>query len=103
MESLNFIWTDQNGNYDGGISSGIGYTIAWQRGPTVPNGRNGAFLIDVLESCENQLKFHQNSRFACKENAEALEHLQKAIALLKQRKARRESEGTYGTNELDQQ
>jgi len=41
---------------DGGQSYGIGFTIAWQRGSLLKQSRNGAFLIEVLESCLDKLK-----------------------------------------------
>ena len=43
-------WSDDDGNHSGGQSIGESYTIAWQRGPLKESGRNGAFLIEVLEA-----------------------------------------------------
>ena len=43
-------WSDDEGNHIGGQSIGESYTIAWQRGPLKESGRNGAFLIEVLEA-----------------------------------------------------
>ena len=43
-------WSDDEGNHIGGQSIGESYTIAWQRGPLKESGRNGAFLIEVLQS-----------------------------------------------------
>lgn len=93
-------WTDSEGNHQGGQSCGIGFTIAWQRGPLNENGRNGAFLIEVLEACEHQLRFYQNSKFACAENGEALERLRQAITALQSRRSRRQEEGTLGTHKV---
>lgn len=93
---------DKDGNPAGGSSTGIGYTIAWQNGPC-PNvdDRNGAFLIEVLESCYNRLAHYQDSRFACVENEAALVNLAACIYSLKMRRDRRTREGTLGTHEVD--
>lgn len=39
------------GKPDGGQSYGIGFAICWQRGSLQEQGRNGAYLIEVLEAC----------------------------------------------------
>lgn len=100
MEPINTNWTN-NDIPDGGISTGIGFTIAWQRG-SLENGRNGAFLIEVLESCFGRLADYQEGKFACKENMDAIAHLGMAIQSLKSRRDRRASEGVLGTHEPDQ-
>jgi hypothetical protein len=46
-----FNWMDGDGFPTGGHSIGQSFTIAWQRGPSSLVGRNGAFIIDVLECC----------------------------------------------------
>jgi hypothetical protein len=51
MKTINTNWTDENGDHQGGQSCGKYFTIAWQRGPLNEAGRNGAFLIEVLEAC----------------------------------------------------
>lgn len=91
----------------GGISTGVGYTIAWQTGPCLIEDdgsqptRNGAFLIEVLEACEKRLQFYQASPFACAENAVALVNLNESIRCLKTRLSRRKDAGTLGTHEKD--
>lgn len=97
--SMNRNWTDGEGNHDGGVSYGEGFCISWQRGPTVENGQNGAFLTEVLEACHHQLTYFQAGKFACDENDEALGHLEECIRLLKARRDRRKQAGTYGTAE----
>ena len=92
-------WTDAKGNPAGGQSYGIGFTIAWQRGPLGENGeRNGAFLLEVLDACLEQLKLFNTAQFACVENLEATEYLNKAIERLEARKARRKEQGSLGTH-----
>lgn len=93
---------DEQGRPAGGTSAGIGFTIAWQRGPCpTPEQRNGAFLIEVLESCAERLCFYQDSEFDCEENARALGALYRSIAALKERRDRRRDAGTLGTHEKD--
>jgi hypothetical protein len=99
---INQNWTNDSGTHDGGVSTGIGFTISWQRGPINVAGRNGAFLIEVMEACHSQLEYFQNSAYSCQENIEALEHLDKAIQSIKSRRSRREAEGTLGTHQPDQ-
>lgn len=100
MASIDNNWTDSDGTHQGGTSTGVGYTIAWQRGAVNVAGRNGAFLIEVLESCLHQLEFFQNSKFACEENAVASSHLNAAIAMLRTRRDRRAADGKLGTHEV---
>lgn len=91
----------------GGISTGVGYTIAWQNGPCPIQedgsqpARNGAFLIEVLEACELRLEAYQASPFNCQENANALSDLGLSIHHLKSRLNRRKAAGTLGTHEKD--
>lgn len=91
-------WEKPDKTHDGGVSTGIGYTIAWQRGPLKEAGRNGAFLIEVIASCASQLNYYQSGAYACQENAEALNHLHEALIVLSQRRDRRATEGKLGTH-----
>jgi hypothetical protein len=84
---------EAEGKPDGGVSYGIGFTIAWQRGSLLDNGRNGAFLIEVLEVCLDELK-HKHKQFPCKENLDAIEYLEKCLLSLNSRLERRKQEGT---------
>lgn len=98
MQPIHSNWTDDEGNHDGGQSVGIGFTIAWQRGALNEDGRNGAFLIEVMEACLNQIKYFQyGKKFRCDENDVAIAHMEKAIAALESRRNRREEAGTLGT------
>lgn len=99
-------WYDHEGRPAGGISEGIGFTIAWQNGPLGradgPGGRrqpNGAFVETIIAAAKDRLEYYQSSRFNCEENAEAIRHLALALAILNDRTARREAAGTEGTHE----
>ena len=99
---------DEQGNPTGGRVSAAGIEINWQNGPL---GRgddrqapNGAFVEGVIEAAVKRLGFFQaasDGRFACPENAEALEHLELALAALDKRTERREAAGTEGTHQPD--
>lgn len=106
---------DINGNPTGGITTGIGIRIDWQNGPLgrhaagCEKGKqcvkgctrvfpNGAFVEDVIEAAADRLRYYQASRFACETNAEALDHLEKALAALDRRTKDRETRKVEGTH-----
>ena len=94
---------DSVGNPAGGTTSATGIWIKWQSGPL---GRgadrkepNGAFVEGVIQAAAGRLAHYQASRFACTENAEALAHLEKALAILEARTAAREARAVEGTHQ----
>lgn len=95
-------FTDERGRPMGGVSSGRGFTIAWQHGPLGrgPERRepNGAFVEDVIGAAVGRIEFYQGSEFRCDENAMALEYLRRALAILEARTAQREARGVEGTH-----
>lgn len=86
----------------GGVSVGRGFTIAWQCGPLALDGvrrePNGAFVEDVIAAAIGRLREYQSSRFACQENADALDCLESAAQFLDDRTRRREQRGVEGTH-----
>ena len=94
-------FSDSNGCPEGGQTFGRGFAISWQRGPLGRDAErkepNGAFVEDVIAAAADRIEFYQKSQFACKENEEALDHLNKALAILNMRTRRRESQGVEGT------
>lgn len=95
-------WVDADGNPAGGVISGNGMTISWQNGPL---GRgesrrlpNGAFVEDVINAAISRIEFYQSSKFASEYNAEALDHLRKAVAALNRRTTDREQRAVEGTH-----
>ena len=95
---------DENGRPDGGLTTGKGITIIWQKGPL---GRgenrlepNGAFVEGVIQAALGRLAFYQSSEFACDESEAALHHLEAALAWLEHRTADREARQVEGTHEL---
>jgi hypothetical protein len=113
MTRLDSNFTEADGTTPaGGTSTGIGFAIAWQKGPcpfvkVEPSGemiqpaRNGAFLIEVLEACRARLVAYQDSPYACVENAQALKNLETSIGNLKSRLNRRAKAGKLGTHAKD--
>ena len=95
---------DKDGNPSGGSVSGVGIGIVWQDGPLGLPGSperkepNGAFVENVIMACIVRLEFFQESKFACKENAEAILHLKKALHQLDCRTKDREHRKVEGTH-----
>lgn len=94
--------SDVDGNPAGGTTYGIGIDIEWQNGPL---GRdldrkepNGAFVEGVVQAAIGRLQFYQSSKFACRENAIALTHLETALLWLGKRTADREERAVEGTH-----
>ena len=99
----------EDGVPSGGMSSGKGILIAWQRGALreLGNGHkvpNGAFVEGVIQAAIDRLEFFQDAaggKFACVENATAIMLLNTALQSLDARTARRTSEGVEGTHRPD--
>lgn len=96
--------TDANGNPAGGLTTGTGIRIDWQDGPLGrgPDRKepNGAFVEDVIRAAIGRLRFYQESKFKCRENALALTKLEEALLWLQSRTANREARGVEGTHEV---
>lgn len=94
-------FVDSNGVPDGGTTFGHGFAIGWQKGPLGTGADrkepNGAFVEDVIIAALDRLQFYQRSKFACEENATAVDCLQKALAVLFSRTQKREVRGVEGT------
>lgn len=105
-----FNFVDDKGNPAGGHAFGRGFAIAWQKGPlkaTFPGGTepvefepNGAFVEDIIQVAIDRILFYQGSKFACKENADALVALQMAAQALDERTKNRIAAGVEGTNKV---
>lgn len=94
---------DDDGNPAGGITTAPGLCIGWQHGPLGRGDNrqepNGCFVETVIAAAADRLEYYQASPFNCAENAEALEHLGRALAVLEARTARREAQMVEGTHE----
>lgn len=93
---------DADGNPSGGSAKGLGFSIHWQDGPLGRGAErtepNGAFVETIIAAAAQRIDFYQQSKFACKENQEALDHLNAALAALDSRTKRREKQQTEGTH-----
>lgn len=97
-------FNDKDGNPAGGLTTGKGITIVWQNGP-LGRGKdrqepNGAFVEGVIAAAIDRLGYYQASKFNCRENARALEHLRMAMDALSMRTLDRERREIEGTHEL---
>lgn len=92
---------DEDGNPAGGATTGVGILIDWQNGPLGRGANrkapNGAFVEGVVQAAIGRLQHYQASKFACRENAIALTHLETALLWLEKRTADREARETEGT------
>lgn len=93
---------DVNGNPAGGFYQAKGLDIVWQNGPLGRDGDrvepNGAFVENVVDAAIKRIQFYQNSKFACRENAIALTHLETAALWLNKRTQDREERKVEGTH-----
>ena len=104
METLSHHWEDKDENPEGGMSQGKGFTISWQNGPLGRGNErkepNGAFVEDVIWAVKDRLEYYQSSKFSCKNNQMAIEHLQYALDYLHNRTRDREKRKVEGTHEV---
>ncbi len=97
---------DADGNPAGGVTTGLGIEIVWQDGPLAIDGvrrePNGAFVEGVIKAAIDRMRFYQTTadgRFACRENALAITHLEEALHWCNHRTADREARGVEGTHQ----
>ena len=82
-------------------SQSLYLNIKLQEGPIGEDGINGCQIDDVVQYCVDRIDEFNNKedgKFACKENCQAIEHLESALGWLKKRTANREARGVEGTN-----
>jgi len=93
---------DENGNPMGGTTESLGIRIEWQDGP-VGRGENkkeptGAFVEGVIQAAIGRLRFYQNGKFPCRENAIATQHLEEALLWICERARDREERQVHGVH-----
>lgn len=95
---------DENSNPTGGSVRGVGISIDWQNGPLNRGNErkspNGAFVEDCIQAAISRLKFYQESKFKCRENALALTKLEEALHWLIARTTDREIRRVEGTHSI---
>lgn len=75
-------------------------TINFQNGPVKENGINGCHQEDLLAIVIDRLRGFQSGKFACRENAIALTHIETSLLWLNKRTADRVDRGVEGTNQV---
>ncbi len=73
--------------------------VNFQKGPIKENGINGCHQEDLLAIVIDRLQCFQAGEFACDDNQEAMEHIEKAMACLNRRTKDRINRGVEGTSE----
>ena len=67
-------WDEEDKDRPGGVSSGRGWVILWS-GP----GADTPYILgrpsEVVAAIMHRIEFYQKGKFACEENAKALQHL----------------------------
>lgn len=96
--------TDPGGLPRGGETHGLGIHIRWQDGPL---GRgeeraapNGAFVEGVLNAVLGRLRYYQETKFRCRQNALAITKIEEGLHWLDDRTREREQRGVEGTHEV---
>jgi hypothetical protein len=84
------------GVYVDGSENGL--DIHFQNGPIAEAGVNGVTQEVLLAVVIDRLRSFQAGPFACKENAEALDHAQQSLEWLKSRTKARMARGVEGRN-----
>ncbi|QCW07670.1 hypothetical protein [Lactococcus phage CHPC971] len=72
--------------------------IHFQDGPVKEKGLNGVANEDLIVMVMHRLNQFQESEYACKENADAVKHLQGALDALRTRTNKRVQPGVKGTS-----
>lgn len=99
--------TDDDGNPAGGSITGIGLSIVWQNGPTVDpetgekRKSNGCFVETVIQAAIERLRYYQETKFSCRQNAIAITKLEEAQHWLQDRTREREEKGIEGSHVVD--
>ncbi len=98
---------DEEGMPAGGGVTAIGLSIEWQKGPLGEEGPdrlrpNGAFVETVIAAALQRIEWYQTvsgGKFACPQNAAALDHLEGALKHLNDRTEDRQARGVEGTHQ----
>ncbi|KKL78134.1 hypothetical protein LCGC14_2027910 [marine sediment metagenome] len=99
---------DEDGLPAGGNVTSIGLSIEWQKGPRGIDDYgelgepNGAFVETVIAVALQRIEWYQEvngGRFACEENANAIDYLRGALDVLDARTKDRQRRGVEGTHQ----
>lgn len=88
-------------NHEYVVSASNGRTaIKFQTGAVGEVGFNGLQIEDLIAICIDRLEGFQSGAFACRENGEAILHLNHAMVALNERTAARLARGVEGTHKV---
>lgn len=73
-------------------------SVSFQKGPIKENGINGCHQEDLLAIVIDRLQCFQAGEFACDDNQEAMENIEKAMKCLNRRTEGRIKRGVEGTS-----
>ncbi len=95
---------DEDGNPAGGHVNGVGFHVVWQDGP-LGNGpdrkpASGAFVEDVCIALLERMRYYQEGKFACRENALVITKLEEAAHWMQHRREDRERRGVLGDHRV---
>ena len=98
---------DAGGLPFGGVTSGTGLEIKWQKGPLIDvsgvrQDPNGAFVEGVINAAIDRIQWYQvvsEGRFRCRQNSLAITKLEEALHWLNDRTLERQQRGVEGTHE----
>jgi len=98
-----FLFDENDEPIGGGHTCSTGLQISWQDGllhdQNGASTQNGATIEDVIEIVRSRLEHFQKGKQHCKDNQEAINHLNFALAHLRSRTADRIRRGVEGTNQ----
>jgi len=80
------------------LNSSLVVHIGFQNGPIKEAGINGVTHEALLAIIEDRLVGFQSGKYACNDNAEALEHIRGAMECLQRRTKARVARGVEGTH-----
>ncbi len=84
---------------ENGVKSKVVTIIQFQNGARkLPDSDHGILDTDLLEIVRDRLKGFQSGKFACRENACALTHIEEALMWMNQRVEDRIERNVLGTN-----
>jgi hypothetical protein len=89
--------------YQLNVPDGARTILTFQHGPINEVGVNGITNEVLLAIVQDRLRFFQQGKYACRENALALTKVDEAMLWLQSRTMRRMQEGVEGTNQPDRQ
>ena len=97
-------FSDSDGNPAGGHVDGTGFHIVWQNGP-LGSGEDrqpasGAFVEDVLIALLERMRWYQEGKFACRENALTVTKLEEAAHWMQHRREDRDRRGVLGEHSV---